>query len=65
MKVVTATILFTMLTGLVATLWGFQRDITTNTISIQSIEKNENSLKDDIKYIRLRIDKIYEVLIGE
>lgn len=62
-KAIASGLLLTMASGLIATLWGFHSDIIQNRINIQGIQKQTNNQKDDLHYIRDRVDKIHEYLI--
>jgi len=63
MKSIASSILIIIISGLVTTLWAFHKEITKNSVKIETIEKESSSAKDDIKYIRSRIDRIYDHLI--
>lgn len=65
-KGIAVAILSTMLIGLFSTLWGFQKQITSNTIKINNNDQKstliQESLKDDLHYIRARVDRIHELI---
>ena len=65
-KGIAVAILSTMLIGLFSTLWGFQKQITSNTVKINNNDQKstliQESLKDDLNYIRARVDRIHELI---
>lgn len=65
MKSVASAILVAIITGLVSTLWGFSKEIAIMDTEIENIMDEIEDNQNDVKYIRNRIDHIYNILHKE
>lgn len=65
MKSAASAILVAIITGLVSTLWGFSKEIAIMDTQIENIMDEIEDNQADVKYIRNRIDHIYNILHKE
>ena len=62
-KTIASAILITIFTGLAATLWAFHGEIVSNSVEIKNIKSRNEHSRNDVQYIRSRVDKIHELLL--